>query len=88
MGQAIDGSTIGAMLDGGFSLWAQCYNPACRRAAEIDLAHLAAKLGRAQSTLRKDLCPRLTCSVCGGKDVGTWSSGGGRWPGGGAYGGR
>ncbi len=70
-------STIGAELDAGFHLWAQCYNPACRHKAQLDLTMLAARLGREHSTLRKDLCPKLRCSACGSKDIGTWSAGGG-----------
>lgn len=84
----LDGSTIGYMLDAGFDLWAQCYSPDCRRMAKLDLGALAARLGREHSTLRKDLCPRLKCSACGSKDVGTWSAGGGFGPGGGPYGGE
>ncbi|WAC26451.1 hypothetical protein [Ancylobacter sp. SL191] len=74
---AFNASTIGAEIDAGFDLWAQCYNPACRHAARLDLQMLAERLGREHSTLRKDLCPRLRCSACGGKDIGTWSAGGG-----------
>lgn len=81
-------STIGAELDAGFSLNAQCYREDCRHKAELDLAMLAEKLGRDHSTLRKDLCPHLRCSKCGGKDIGLWISGGGRGPSGGPYGGE
>ncbi|MDR6953763.1 hypothetical protein J2X65_003126 [Ancylobacter sp. 3268] len=83
----INASTIGAQLDGGFSLWAQCYNPKCRRMVELDLSMLAERLGRNHSTLRKDLCPRMMCGACGGKDIGIWSSGGGKTKNGEAYGG-
>lgn len=75
---AYNASTIGAMLDDGFLLWAQCYREGCRHMAELDLQKLAERLGRDHSTLRKDLCPKLRCSACGGKDIGTWSAGGGR----------
>ena len=71
-------STLGAELDAGFNLWAQCYREGCRHHAQLDLAMLAAKFGRDHSTLRKDLCPHLRCSKCGSKDVGIWSSGGGK----------
>lgn len=82
----INDNTIGAMLDAGMSLSAVCYREGCRHSAPLDLNRLAAKLGREHSTLRKDLCPRLVCSACGGKDVGIWSSGGGRGPSGQPYG--
>ncbi len=74
---AINASTLGAKLDAGFDLWAQCYREGCRHYAQIDLAMLVKKLGRDHSTLRKDLCPHLRCSKCGSKDVGIWTSGGG-----------
>lgn len=70
-------STVGAMLDAGFDLWAECYRERCRHSAKLDLAMLATRLGREHSTLRKDLCPHLRCGRCGGSDVGVWTSGGG-----------
>lgn len=73
----INASTVGAMLDDGFNLHALCYREGCRHQSQLDLAILAERLGREQSTLRKHLCPHLRCSKCGGKDVGIWSSGGG-----------
>lgn len=81
-----DASTIGAMLDAGVALFATCHREGCRHSAPLDLNQLAAKLGREHSTLRRDLCPHLVCSACGGKDVGVWSSGGGRGPNGQPYG--
>ena len=83
---AFNASTLGAELDAGFDLWAQCYREGCRHQAKLDLTTLIAKLGRDQSSLRKDLCPHLRCSECGSKDVGIWTSGGGRGPNGKAYG--
>ena len=75
---AFNASTLGAKLDAGFDLWAQCYREGCRHHAQVDLAMLAARLGRDHSTLRKDLCPHLRCRKCDGKDVGIWTSGGGK----------
>jgi len=71
-------STLGAHVDDGFDLWAECYRERCRHMAKLDLAMLVAKLGRDHSTLRKDLCPHLRCSKCDGRDVGIWSPGGGK----------
>lgn len=81
-----DPNTIGYLLEQGFRLHAICYREGCRRTAELDLARLVEQLGPDHSTLRKDLCPRLYCNACKGKDVGTWTSGGGHGPSGGAYG--
>lgn len=64
--------TLGKMIDGGYRLWVHCDAPAvdglrCDHAAEIDLAGLAARLGRDHGAMADDLAGRFRCARCGGR---------------------
>ena len=61
-------STLGHLINRGDTLYACCY--ACQRTVEMDLAALAARLGREHSAMHDGLTPRLKCSACGSRNVG------------------
>ncbi|MFC6486920.1 hypothetical protein [Nitratireductor sp. GCM10026969] len=61
---------IGDVIDGDYTLTAYCYHFGCNHRADLDLAALAARLGRDHSWMRNDLVPKLCCSKCGSKDIG------------------
>lgn len=55
--------TLGDHLDGGYTLTAHCF---CGRSSPVDLAALAARLGREWVPIRRQLLKRLRCTTCGG----------------------
>ena len=68
MPQSITIRTIGDFLDYEHHLSAHCNNIRCRRYVELDLAALAARLGRDFDT--HGIRRRLRCTACGGRDCG------------------
>jgi hypothetical protein len=60
--------TIGAVIDAGLAIHAFCL--ACGHDEDVDLAAVAQRLGRDQSSLPVHLVPKLVCSRCGSKNVG------------------
>lgn len=62
-------TTIGSVIDAGLRIHAFCVT--CGHDEDLDLAEVARRLGRKHSSLPVHLVPRLVCSGCGGKDVGT-----------------
>jgi len=63
-----ENGTLGECLDNGYGIAATC--TACWHSAGLDIAVLAAKLGRDHGALRDDLVPKLRCTKCGGKHIG------------------
>lgn len=63
-------NTLGAIVDGDYSLTAYCYDMECQHSAALDVEALAKRLGREHGSMRWDLVPKLRCTKCGGKDVG------------------
>lgn len=63
-------NTLGAILDGDYSLRACCYSLKCQHNATLDVEALARRLGRDHSSMHWDLIPNLRCSKCGGKNIG------------------
>jgi hypothetical protein len=64
-------TTLASLRAAGIKLFAFCNNPECRWSSVLDTDELIAQLGAGYSTLPTDMVPRLVCSQCGTKDVGT-----------------
>lgn len=62
-------TTIGAVIDAGLKIHAFCLE--CGHSEDVDLTEVARKLGRKHSSLPVHLVPKLVCSKCGSKNVGT-----------------
>ena len=62
-------TTIGSVIDAGLRIRGTCFD--CYHSEDIDLQELAHKLGRKFSSLPMYLVPKLVCSQCGSKHVGT-----------------
>lgn len=62
-------TTIGSVIDAGLRIHAFCLD--CSHNEDLDLSAVARKLGRNCSSLPMHLVPKLVCSNCGGKNVGT-----------------
>lgn len=62
-------TTIGSVIDAGLRIIGFCLD--CDHSEYIDLERVARELGRDQSSLPMYLVPKLYCSVCGSKNVGT-----------------
>jgi hypothetical protein len=63
--------TLASLKTAGLKLFAFCNNPECRWSSVLDTDELIEQLGERHSTLPTAMVPRLVCSQCGGKDVGT-----------------
>jgi hypothetical protein len=61
--------TIGAVMDAGLRIHAFCLD--CGHDEDLDLGEVARRLGRGFPSLPAHLVPRLVCSSCGSKNVGT-----------------
>lgn len=61
--------TIGSVIDAGLRIHAFCLD--CGHDEDVDLTEVARKLGRKHSSLPVHLVPKLVCSNCGSKNVGT-----------------
>ena len=61
-------TTLGAMIDGGYTLAATCNE--CPNYVELDLPALALKLGRDHGSMHSELVPKLRCSCRGSENVG------------------
>lgn len=62
-------TTIGSIIDAGLRIHAFCLD--CGHDKDLDLREIARKLGRKHSSLPMHLVPKLVCSNCGSKNVGT-----------------
>jgi hypothetical protein len=62
-------TTIGSVIDAGLRIHAFCLD--CGHDEDVDLSEVARKLGRKHSSLPVHLVPKLVCSLCGSKNVGT-----------------
>jgi hypothetical protein len=62
-------TTIGSIIDAGLRIHAFCFD--CGHDEDLDLGEVARRLGRTHSSLPVHLVPRLVCSSCGSKNVGT-----------------
>ena len=64
--------TIGALIADDFTVWVHCENQFCRHHAILDLRALADRLGMDFVCIGKPnpLLARMSCSMCGGKDLG------------------
>jgi hypothetical protein len=62
-------TTIGSVIDAGLRIHAFCID--CGHDEDVDLGEVARRLGRKHSSLPVHLVPRLVCSTCGSKNVGT-----------------
>jgi hypothetical protein len=62
-------TTIGSIIDAGLRIHAFCID--CSHDEDLDLREVARKLGRKHSSLPVHLVPKLVCSNCGSKNVGT-----------------
>ena len=64
-------STIGAWIDGRYTVTVHCGDPDCRHQAALDLPALAARLGVDFETVGdpNPLTAKLRCSQCQGKDL-------------------
>lgn len=57
--------TIGKTIDANLTITACCHRTDCRHSAQLDLAALAARLGRDHPSGARELLPYLTCAKCG-----------------------
>lgn len=62
-------STIGTLIDYHYSLTLQCCEQVCKHQETVDLAALAAKIGRDHSCLAHDIEEYFVCSACGSKKL-------------------
>lgn len=62
-------TTIGSIIDAGLRIHAFCLD--CGHNEDLDLGEVARRLGRKHSSLPVHLVPKLVCSNCGSKNVGT-----------------
>lgn len=62
-------TTIGSIIDAGLKIHGFCLD--CGHEEDLDLDEIARLLGRNQSSLPVHLVPKLVCSICGSKNVGT-----------------
>jgi hypothetical protein len=62
-------TTIGSIIDAGLRIHAFCLD--CGHDEDLDLGEVARRLGRKHSSLPVHLVPKLVCSKCGSKNVGT-----------------
>lgn len=62
-------TTIGSIIDAGLRINTFCLD--CGHDEDLDLLEVARKLGRKHSSLPVHLIPKLVCSNCGSKNVGT-----------------
>lgn len=62
--------TIADVIALGQTIYAYCYNPACRHITVLDMLALRDRLGPDHGALRADLVPKLRCTKCGGRQVG------------------
>lgn len=62
-------TTIGSVIDAGLRIRSTCYD--CYHSEDPDLKEVARKLGRKFSSLPVYLVPKLVCSQCGSKYVGS-----------------
>jgi hypothetical protein len=62
-------TTIGSIIDAGLRIHAFCLD--CGHDQDLDLGEVARRLGRKHSSLPVHLVPKLICSNCGSKSVGT-----------------
>jgi hypothetical protein len=60
--------TIGEMIDKGWTVRVYCEARNCHRGADVDLAALAARLGRDHGALHADLVGHFRCA-CGSRHV-------------------
>lgn len=61
--------TIGSIIDAGLRIHGFCLD--CGHDEDLDLREIARRLGRKHSSLPVHLVPKLVCSRCGSKNVGT-----------------
>lgn len=62
-------TTIGSVIDAELKIHAFCLD--CGHDEDLDLTKVAHKLGLKHSSLPVHLVPKLVCSACGSKNVGT-----------------
>lgn len=62
--------TIGALIDGGYTLYVFCEATRCSESKAVDLSALADRYGREHGAMHWDLVKLpWKCQVCGGCDV-------------------